>query len=321
MIESGSNLQSPPYIGRFAPSPSGPLHFGSLVAALGSYLQAHSQQGRWLLRIEDIDPLREVAGAADAILNALETYGFEWDGPVTYQSQRHPYYEEALSQLRDNKLIYACNCSRKTIAAANIQINANSKSQYYPGTCRNKKLAFNRDKEPCSLRLYTEDRQLSFTDAIQGQVSQNIAQQTGDIVLFRRDGFYAYALAVSIDDMQQGITEVVRGCDLLNTTASQIYLMQQLSGNAPGYAHLPVVNNATGEKLSKQTGAQALPLKQPTKWLYQALRFLGQSVPPDLKETTVDEFWHWARQNWQLKQVPLRSGDTSALSGLACLNR
>ncbi len=298
------------YVGRFAPSPTGPLHLGSLVAALGSYLQAYSHAGRWLLRIEDIDPPREVPGAANAILKILDAYGFEWDGPVTYQSRRYALYEDALSQLRKKNYIYACDCSRKMIA----ETNPNGKPQRYPGICRNRDLLHKQSATPHSLRLRTDDSAVSFNDLIQGLISHNIYQDSGDFILFRRDGFYAYALAVSIDDMLQGITEVVRGNDLLDTTSRQIYLIQQLAGTAPDYAHLPVVHNAKGQKLSKQTGAAPLPFTQPTKQLYQALKFLGQSPPPDLAAVTVTEFWQWARQNWQLKQVPAKPINVLALS-------
>ena len=300
------------YVGRFAPSPTGPLHLGSLVAALGSYLQAYSHQGRWLLRIEDIDPPRETPGAASAILKILDTYGFEWDGPVTYQSQRQALYEDALSRLREKNRLYACDCSRKMLA----ETNHGAKSPRYPGICRDRNLLQLHQQSALSysLRLRTEDRELSFNDLIQGVISHNLYQDSGDFILFRRDGFYAYALAVSVDDMQQGITEVVRGNDLLNTTSRQICLMQELGGTAPDYVHLPVVNNAEGQKLSKQTGAASLPFTQPTKYLYQALSFLGQSPPPDLAAVTVAEFWQWARQNWQLKQVPTKPITISALS-------
>jgi len=302
-----------PYIGRFAPSPTGPLHFGSLVAALGSYLQARSHQGRWLLRIEDIDPPREAPGAASAILKTLEAYGFEWDGAVTYQSQRHDLYEDALSRLQDRDRLYACNCSRKIIAAANPSNNPGTKPQRYPGTCRDRDLYHRQSTAHCSLRLRTEDLSLSFCDPVQGAINHNIYQEDGDFVLFRRDGFYAYVLAVSVDDMQQGITEVVRGSDLLETTTRQIYLIQQLGGAAPGYAHLPVVSNASGEKLSKQTGATPLPLAQPVKQLCQALSFLGHAPPPEPGVTTLAEFWQWALQNWQLKRVPAKATYTPSL--------
>ncbi|HEB87185.1 MAG TPA: tRNA glutamyl-Q(34) synthetase GluQRS [Gammaproteobacteria bacterium] len=298
-----------PYIGRFAPSPTGPLHLGSLVAALGSYLQARSHQGRWRLRIEDVDPPREAPGAVRSILKTLEAYGFEWDGPVTYQSQRHALYEDALSRLRDRNCLYACHCSRKIIA----ETHPGDEPPRYPGTCRNKDLLHEQSTTPRSLRLRTEDTALSFNDLIEGLISHNIYQENGDFILFRRDGFYAYALAVSIDDMQQGITEVVRGNDLLDTTACQIYLIQQLGGTAPGYAHLPVVNNTEGKKLSKQSGAQPLPFTRPAKQLCHALSFLGHSPPPGLAEVTVAEFWQWARQNWQLKQVPTKPINISAL--------
>lgn len=291
-----------PYIGRFAPSPTGPLHLGSLVAALGSYLQARSHQGRWLLRIEDIDPPRETPGATRAILKTLEAYGFEWDGAVTYQSQRHALYEDALNQLRNKNCLYACDCSRKKIAES----NTNGKPQRYPGTCRKRDLFHIQSTIPRSLRLRTEDATLSFNDFVQGVIRHNIYQENGDFILVRRDGFYAYALAVSIDDMQQGISEVVRGNDLLTTTMCQIYLIQQLGGIIPDYAHLPVVNDAKGNKLSKQTGATPLPLTQPAKQLCQALGFLGQTPPSDLAGATVAEFWQWAQQNWQLKRVPAK---------------
>ncbi len=307
MTEPHKHPDERPYIGRFAPSPTGPLHFGSLVAALGSYLQARAHQGRWLLRIEDIDPPREAPGATSAILKTLEAHGFEWDGPITYQSQRHALYENALSQLRDKNRLYSCNCSRKMIA----KTNPGGKPQRYPGTCRNRNLFHT---QTMALRLRTEDLSLSFHDPVQGVINHNIYQEDGDFILFRRDGFYAYVLAVSIDDMQQGITEVVRGSDLLNTTARQIYLIQQLGGTAPGYAHLPVARNAAGEKLSKQTGATPLPLTQPVRQLCQALSFLGHSPPPELNDASLDEFWNWAIQNWQLKQLPAKVAYTPSPS-------
>lgn len=302
MTEFPSPPDKHPYIGRFAPSPTGPLHLGSLVAAVGSYLQARCHQGRWLLRIEDIDPPREVPGAASNILKMLEAYGFEWDGPVTYQSQRHVLYEDALSQLRSKNHLYACDCSRKKITEA----SPDGKPLRYPGTCRNRDLLHKQNSTPHSLRLRTEDTILSFNDFVQGITQQNIYRENGDFILFRRDGFYAYTLAVSIDDMQQNISEVVRGNDLLDSTICQIYLIQQLGGTVPNYTHLPIVNNTEGRKLSKQTGATPLPSTQQNKQLCQSLRFLGHSPPPGLAEATVAEFWQWAQQNWQLKQVPAR---------------
>ncbi len=309
MTDAHPSPDKRPYIGRFAPSPTGPLHFGSLVAALGSYLQARRHQGRWLLRIEDIDPPREIPGAVSSIMTILDTYGFEWDGPVTYQSQRHALYEDVLHQLRSKNRLYACDCSRKIIAETNPRGNP----QRYPGTCRNRGLRHRHGATPCSLRLRTEDTILSFNDLVQGLIRHNIYRENGDFILFRRDGFYAYALAVSIDDMQQGITEVVRGNDLLDSTICQIYLIQQLGGTVPDYAHLPVVNNVEGKKLSKQTGAPPLTFDQPAKQLCQALNVLGHSPPPDLARATVAEFWRWAWQNWRLKQVPLKSINIPAL--------
>ena len=284
-------------VGRFAPSPTGPLHFGSLVAAVGSYLQARTRGGRWLLRIEDLDPPREVPGAARAIVETLENYGFEWDGPVTWQSRRHARYEDALARLREQGRLFACSCSRKDIAAANPD-----GSQRYPGTCRERGLVFSRAQRH-SLRLRCDAAPVIFEDRLRGQQVRDLAAENGDIVLFRRDGFYAYALAVSVDDLEQGVTEVVRGADLLEATAAQIYIMRQLGGQPPAYVHLPVVTNSRGEKLSKQTGATALPADRPAAQLYRALRFLQQNPPPELAEASLADCWRWARDNWRLQAL------------------
>ena len=295
-------MTSSPYIGRFAPSPTGPLHFGSLIAALGSYLQARQQQGQWLLRIENIDPPREMKGASDAIISILEQYGFEWDGPITYQSQRQALYHSALSKLREKKVLYACRCSRKDIAE---QTGQNQGLRIYPGTCRDADFD---DSQPHSLRLSVPDRYSQFMDRVQGIIRQNLARESGDFILFRRDQLFSYQLAVSVDDIEQGITEVVRGNDLLELTLQQIYLIEQLDGSIPNYVHLPLVLNTSGEKLSKQTFAAPLDNKQPVATLCQALRFLGQAVPDSLNRVLLPEFWNWAIEHWQLAHVPTQYG-------------
>jgi glutamyl-Q tRNA(Asp) synthetase len=282
------------YRGRFAPSPSGPLHFGSLIAATASYLQARSQGGEWWLRIEDIDPPREVAGAADAILRTLEAFGFEWDGPVSYQSQRHELYAAALSQLRQLDLTYPCACSRKDIAEA-------STSGIYPGTCRR---GLAPQQQARAWRLRVSEQPIEFIDKIQGKQHTDLATEVGDFVLFRADGYHAYQLATAVDDAEQGMTEVVRGADLLDSTPRQRYIQQLLGLTSPVYAHHPVVISAQGEKLSKQNLAPALDKHQASPLLHAALSFLGQAVPDGLRQANLAELWQWAMANWRLEHIP-----------------
>ncbi|MDH5545143.1 MAG: tRNA glutamyl-Q(34) synthetase GluQRS [Gammaproteobacteria bacterium] len=283
----------PLYRGRFAPSPTGPLHIGSLIAATASYLDAKSRHGQWLIRIEDIDPPREVAGAADNILRVLEQFGFEWDEDVVYQSRRGALYEEAISELTKKHLVYFCQCSRKDIAAsATHGLNG----PIYPGTCR--------DAIPThqqgALRFETKDQSITFDDAICGKITQNVARDSGDFVIKRNDGLYAYQLAVVVDDAEQQITHVVRGRDILDLTPGQILLQQALKLDTVHYAHFPVITNALGQKLSKQTGAPPVGAKNPVSTLLDCLRFLGQAAPVELGDATLDEFWIWAISNWNL---------------------
>jgi len=287
------------YRGRFAPSPTGPLHAGSLVAALGSYLDARTQQGEWLLRMEDVDTPRNVPGAADAILRTLEAFGFAWDGPVLWQSRRFEAYAEALEQLKAAGLAYGCACSRKEIAdsASRPAIDG---GLAYPGTCRNG-LPAGRQARAWRLRV---DGEVAFVDRLQGRVSQQLPGDVGDFVLRRADGLFAYQLAVTVDDEFQGISDIVRGADLLASTPRQIWLQRCLGYRQPRYAHLPVVNNAAGEKLSKQTLAPALDPEQAVPQLVEALRFLGQAVPTGLEAVDLAEFWHWAMANWQFSAIP-----------------
>lgn len=282
------------YIGRFAPSPTGPLHFGSLVAAVGSYLEAKTHGGHWLVRMEDLDPPREQPGAADLILRTLEAYGFEWDGPVLYQSRRGEAYEAALERLRQDGLLYPCSCSRKEIADSAMQ---GIEGPVYPGTCRNGL----HGKPARAWRVRTTTQETAFDDAIQGRQSQMLERNIGDFVLKRADGFYAYQLAVVVDDAEQGITHVVRGADLLDSTPRQIWLQQLLGLPTPQYMHLPIATNAAGEKLSKQTLAPPLDLTDPVPALWQALAFLGQNPPEELAITSLAGLWQWAQNQWILE--------------------
>ena len=258
------------YVGRFAPSPTGPLHFGSLVAALASYMEAKAAGGKWLLRMEDLDRPREQPGAADAILRALEALGFEWDGPVLVQSARLARYREVLADLARRGLAYPCGCTRREIEDSALAING---SRIYPGTCRH---GLPPGKAARATRARTHRAPIGFADRFQGWVEQNVEQEVGDFVLLRADGLVAYQLAVVVDDMDQGVTDVVRGADLLESTARQIHLQRLLGARTPRYAHVPVALNAAGEKLSKQTGARPLELADPQAELARARRFLGQ---------------------------------------------
>ncbi|MEC5385850.1 tRNA glutamyl-Q(34) synthetase GluQRS [Uliginosibacterium sp. H3] len=287
-----------PYIGRFAPSPSGALHFGSLVAALGSFLEARTRAGRWLLRMEDIDAPRTVPGAAEKILAQLEAFGFAWDGPVVVQSQRLERYREVLDYLVARGQVFPCSCSRKEMADSDL---ARDGSRRYPGTCRHGLLP---GRAPRAWRFLTSIGELGWLDAVQGAQSEDVARDVGDFVLLRADGQFAYQLAVVVDDAEQGVTHIVRGADLLDSTGRQIALQRALGYATPQYAHLPVATNAQGEKLSKQTLAQALDVAQPVLPLWQALGFLGQAPPDELKGGALSDLWAWAHANWSLARVP-----------------
>jgi glutamyl-Q tRNA(Asp) synthetase len=282
---------TPFYTGRFAPSPTGPLHFGSLIAAVGSYLQAKKAAGRWLVRIEDIDRPREVAGAADEILRTLEALGFEWDGPVEKQSQRLELYEQALDRLRARQLIYPCSCSRGAIAALAI----GSDEPRYPGLCRHGP----RDaSQALALRLRVEPGVVAFTDSIQGRIEQDVSAAVGDFVVKRRDGLYAYHLAVVVDDADQGITEVVRGADLLDSTPRHLLLYQALQLPVPSYAHLPLAVDSEGRKLSKSQQSLAIDIRHASIALWHALAFLRQAPPPSLLGASTHNLWTWAKSQW-----------------------
>ncbi|MEC5399257.1 tRNA glutamyl-Q(34) synthetase GluQRS [Uliginosibacterium sp. H1] len=286
------------YVGRFAPSPTGPLHFGSLVAALGSCLDARHAGGRWLLRMEDVDAPRCVPGAADTILLQLEALGFEWDGELLWQSRRERHYHAALTRLRDKSAVYPCACTRREMADSAL---ARDGSRRYPGTCRSGLPA---GREARAWRLRTQPGVLRFVDLLQGEVSEDLERDVGDFVLLRADGLFAYQLAVVVDDAEQGVTHVVRGADLLDSTLRQIYLQQQLDYPTPQYLHLPVATNMQGEKLSKQTLARALDVTAPARTLAGALRFLGQPLPADWADASLAELWRWAIAHWDRARIP-----------------
>lgn len=281
----------PATVGRFAPSPTGPLHAGSLLAAVASYCEARSAGGRWLVRIEDLDPPREMPGAADLILRQLDAFGLEWDGEVRYQSHRHEAYEAALEQLQRQGDLFWCRCSRTDLSRV--------PGAAYPGTCR----AFTAPRPDAAIRLRVPDTLTCFTDGLFGPIQENVLHTVGDFVLKRRDGFYAYQLAVVVDDADQGITQVVRGADLLDNTARQIVLQHKLGLPTPAYVHLPLIVHADGSKLSKQTFAKPLPLSGSTPLLLRTLHLLRQNPPAELHADNARTVLAWAVAHWQRHRV------------------
>jgi glutamyl-Q tRNA(Asp) synthetase len=280
-------MNSAPVIGRFAPSPTGDLHFGSLVSAVGSYLEAKSTGGTWLLRIEDIDPPREVAGSATRIIRDLFDLGMKPDGPVMYQSTRLDAYQDAIDRLLASGLAYPCACSRKDLPASGM----------YPGTCRN---GIAKGKLARSIRFKADDSCV-FTDSLQGTIADSPAGICGDFVIRRADGLFAYQLAVVVDDGFQGITQVVRGADLLDSTSRQICLQKALGFVTPVYMHLPVVLSEDGQKLGKRVQTDPVKHQSPVSAVGEALRFLGQNPPRGL---TLDTLWNWALEHWNNDLIP-----------------
>jgi glutamyl-Q tRNA(Asp) synthetase len=298
------------YVGRFAPSPTGSLHFGSLVAAVGSYLEARSRAGRWIVRIEDLDPPREVPGAASDILSTLERLGFEWDGEVAWQSRRTEHYQAALAALAARGDVYECSCSRKDTTAATGEAGA-----VYPGTCRR---GLRVSGGATAMRVRTQPIEIEVSDRLQGAFAQQIDRDVGDFVVRRRDGWFAYQLAVVVDDHLQGVTDVVRGSDLLDSTPRQHYLQTLLNIPHPHYVHLPVVLAADGRKLSKQNGAAPISRKSPAHALHDAFTFLHQAPPAGLRdEHNVDAIWAWAVKSWRpevLRGVRARAWDEAVFA-------
>ena len=302
LLSEGSMIQSP-YIGRFAPSPSGPLHFGSLVAALASYLDAHANQGQWLVRMEDIDPPREQPGAADLILRTLEAYGMHWHSSVLFQSDRTKAYQEIIDDLFYQKQLYPCTCTRKKLAGQNGA---------YPGYCRDQTILPN---ESHSLRLKCPNKLFVFQDRIQGKQSFELGK-LGDYILKRKDGLFAYQLAVCADDELQGVTHVVRGYDLIDSTPRQWHLQNVLGYRHPVYAHIPVITLSCGNKLSKQNHAPAIPLDDPAPVLVKAMRALGMKPSEDLSSSSVACVLEWGIKHWNVHQV--RSSHEILMSSLHC---
>lgn len=295
-------LTSHPVVGRFAPSPTGPLHFGSLVTAVGSFCLARQAGGRWLLRIEDLDTPRVVPGAAEEIMRTLEALGLEWDGEVIWQSRRAAAYEAALARLRERGLVFACGCSRQEILAS--APHPGEEGPVYPGTCRPGLAA---GRRPRALRIRVPDEVVCFADGLYGPQQQCLASAVGDFVLRRADGLFAYQLAVVVDDAESGVNQVVRGADLLASTPRQIYLHTCLGSPLPRYVHLPLVLAADGEKLSKRHGAIAegsAPERGALLW--RALHFLGQGVPDGLQTATPREILSWGVAHFSLDRVPLQ---------------
>ena len=294
-------MTSSPYIGRFAPTPSGFLHFGSLVAALASYLDARAAGGKWLMRMEDLDPPREVPGAQTAILDTLERYGFEWDGECIRQSERHEAYAEVLNRWFSQGLAYACTCSRKQLEDF---------QGIYPGFCHNA----GHEAENAAIRIRVPELTYRFQDRVQGAFQQHLGRDVGDFVIRRRDGFYAYQLAVVLDDAWQGITDIVRGADLLDSTPRQLYLQELLGLPQPRYLHIPLITQPDGNKLGKSYRSAPLPTEQATPLLLRALRALGQPTVAELADATPAEVLKWAIPHWDASLIPtLRTVDEACI--------
>ena len=284
-------MMNTPYIGRFAPTPSGYLHFGSLVAALASYLDARAVGGRWLLRMENLDPPREMPGAQDAILRTLETYGLEWDGELVRQSERHAEYAAVIARLFAQGLAYACICSRKQL---------DGYAGIYPGFCRN---ACHADDD-AAIRLRVPELEYHFIDRVQGEFRQHLGREVGDFVIRRRDGLFAYQLAVVLDDAWQGVTDVVRGADLLDSTPRQLYLQELLGLPQPRYLHVPLIIQPDGHKLGKSYRSPPLAADEAGPLLLRALRALGQQPPANLLGAAPAELLAWGIAHWDATRIP-----------------
>jgi glutamyl-Q tRNA(Asp) synthetase len=280
----------PPYVGRFAPTPSGDLHLGSLYTAAASFLDARAHTGRWLLRMDDLDKPREAFGSAAGILRTLEAFGFEWDGPVVTQHDRLDRYAAALAELQSRERTYACACSRS-------QLEDESR---YPGTCRNRVIPAGAST---SIRLRVDPGSIMFSDRIQGMYRQDVAASVGDFILKRRDQIFAYVLAVVVDDAAQGVTHIVRGADLLDNTPRQIVLQQLLGMVEPRYAHVPVLTEPDNGKLAKSKRSVRLSAQFPLPQLHHVFSLLGLQPPP-APFSTLSEAWHWSIGQWTIKNVP-----------------
>ena len=295
---SRSVIHNKPYRGRFAPSPTGPLHFGALVAAIGSYLDARHRHGEWLVRIEDIDPPREMPGAADVILRTLEAFALEWDGPVVYQSRCGERYAAAMEYLERNGFLYGCACTRREIPDSGM---LGSGAPVYPGTCR---AGLPPGRTARSLRVRVDDGGIGVQDRLQGYTHQRLGETTGDFIVRRADGLVAYQLAVVVDDGAERISHIVRGADLLDSTPRQIHLQRLIGLPEPEYLHLPVAVNAAGEKLAKQTRAREIDPSKANTILRDVLHFLNQPLPDAAENATPVELLRWATEHWDVQSIP-----------------
>lgn len=293
-----------PYRGRFAPSPTGLLHIGSLIAAVASYLDAKSNNGIWLVRLEDLDPPREVAGAAQSILSCLEAHGLQWDEEILWQSQQQPYYQQAVSQLLSQGDAFYCKCSRKDLLQSN---------NIHSGNCQHRKHgkenltdSGSSKQNDCAIRVQINDNPIHFEDTIQGQYCQYLNREAGDFVIRRKDGYFAYQLAVVVDDNLQNISHVVRGSDLLDSTPRQIFLQKLLKLPTLNYSHFPVVTNTKNQKLSKQTLAATIVDSDATNNLIQALNFLQQPMPKKALQMKPRELLSHAVEKWSINRIPGR---------------
>ena len=285
------------YRGRFAPSPTGELHFGSMVAAVGSYLDAKANNGEWIVRIEDVDTTRCQEHFAISILKTLESFGFEWDGPIVFQSQREKIYQDYFNYLKNHKFVYGCSCSRKELSKNPKGIDG---AYLYLGKCRS---GIEGQLSVRSWRIKVNSTSISFIDRIQGFQSQNLERDVGDYVIRRADGLFAYQLAVVVDDIEQGISDVIRGADLLDSTPRQIWLYKCLGQKSfPRYVHLPLATNEHGEKLSKQTLAEPVTHYSQLTVLKKVMAFLG--MPMDIGDCSLEEFWKAAITTWNIEKIP-----------------
>ena len=300
-------MSTEPYIGRFAPSPTGDLHFGSLVTAVASYLEARHHDGQWHLRIDDLDEQRCIPGKDKDLITTLETFGFQWNGPIVYQSKTLPHYRAALEHLKEKDLVYACDCSRKTIEKIAIK---GVEGPIYPESCLNKNLSLD---DNLAIRVKTLDVPQAFFDKRFGLQSQNVKKEIGDYVVYRADGYFAYQLAVVVDDHHAGITHVVRGADLLSSTPRQISVQQMLGYPQLNYFHVPLVLGKDGKKLSKSENGPKVNHQKPIQTLLAAWHYLGQSMP-DEAPGSLDEFWKWATSEWHFSSVPREGTLNDAIS-------
>jgi glutamyl-Q tRNA(Asp) synthetase len=289
---TGTDNPAQLYVGRFAPTPSGDLHLGSLYTAVASYLDARAHRGRWILRIEDLDKPREVAGSAAGILRTLELFGFEWDSEIVRQSARGEAYHAALRSLESRNLTFACSCSR-------VQLELDAR---YPGTCRDRQA----DGTQTATRLRIDSGHVMFKDRIQGTYRQDVAAAVGDIILKRRDQIFAYVLAVVVDDGAQGVTHIVRGADLLDNTPRQIYLQRLLGLAQPSYAHVPVLTESDNSKLAKSRRSVIAGANPPLPQLWSVFSLLGLTPPVSLLSAALDDAWRWAITQWDVNKIPKR---------------